>query len=187
MSEQDALHVHDAEASAWVVRFAPLVRAGGRVLDVASGRGRNARLFASRGCRVVAIDRDTGALAALRDIDLVTALAADLESEPWPAGIGTFDAVVVTNYLHRALFPSLLTALADDGTLIYETFAQGNERYGKPSNPDYLLTAGELLEEIGATLTVVAFEQGVQESARPAVIQRIAAVGPARAWPPPLP
>ncbi len=186
MSEQHASHVHDAAPSAWVVRFAPLVSGGRTRPRRRVGRGRHARLFASRGCRVVAIDRDAEALSALRDVGLVQTLTTDLESEPWPADIGTFDAIVVTNYLHRALFPSLLAALADDGAFIYETFAQGNARYGKPSNPDYLLTAGELLAEIGATLTVVAFEQGVQEGARPAVIQRIAAVGPARAWPPPL-
>jgi SAM-dependent methyltransferase len=186
VSAAHAAHDHDA-ASAWVARFASLVSAGERVLDLACGRGRHARFFAARGCQVVAIDRDTTALAAIRGIEGVTPIVADLESAPWPADIGPFDAIVVTNYLHRALFANILGALTEDGILIYETFARGNERYGKPSNPDYLLAPGELLAQIGATLTVIAFEQGVSGGATPSVIQRIAAVGPARAWPPPLP
>lgn len=187
MSAPHTAHDHDAAASAWVVRFASLVTAGGRVLDLACGRGRHARFFAACGCHVVAIDRDAAALAAIRGVEGVTRIVADLEVAPWPTTIGTFDAIVVTNYLHRALFANILAALADDGILIYETFAHGNERYGKPSNPDYLLAPGELLAQIGATLTVVAFEQGVSAGATPSVVQRIAAVGRARAWPPPLP
>ncbi len=187
MSAPDTAHAHDAEVSPWVARFAGLVAPGGRVLDVACGRGRHARFFAARGCPVAAIDRDAAALAAIRDIEGVTPIVADLESAPWPKNMGSFAAIVVTNYLHRALFPKILAALADDGILIYETFARGNERYGKPSNPDYLLAPGELLAHVGATLTVVAFEQGVSGGDKPVVIQRIAAVGPTRAWPPPLP
>jgi SAM-dependent methyltransferase len=187
VSAPHSAHAHDAVASAWVTRFASLVTAGGRVLDLACGRGRHARLFAARGCPVVAIDRDAAALAAIRDIEGVTPIVADLESAPWPTEMGRFDAIVVTNYLHRALFPNILGVLADDGIVIYETFARGNERYGKPSNPDYLLAPGELLAQIGATLTVIAFEQGMVGGATPSVIERIAAVGPARAWPPPIP
>src|SRR5207248_1511528 len=105
VSAPHAAHAHDAVASAWVTRFASLVTAGGRVLDLACGRGRHARLFAARGCPVVAIDRDPAALAAIRDIEGVTPIVADLESAPWPTEMGRFDAIVVTNYLHRALFP----------------------------------------------------------------------------------
>ena len=78
----------------------------------------------------------------------------------------------------------MLTALADDGVLLYETFAEGNERFGRPSNPDFLLRAGELLDVVCGRLSVVAFEQGEVGGARPAVVQRLAAVGPKRAWPP---
>ena len=177
-------HAPDATPSRWVARFAPLVARGGRVLDVASGRGRHALFFASRGCRVVAVDRDA---AALEHIAGVCRVVADLESAAWPAQLGSFDAIVVTNYLHRPLFSPMLASLADDGVLIYETFAQGNERYGKPANPDFLLARDELLERLGEALVVVAFEQGVQEGERPCVIQRIAAVGRARPWPPELP
>jgi hypothetical protein len=91
-----------------------------------------------------------------------------------PLGAG-YDGIVVTNYLHRPLFPVLAEALAPNGLLIYETFASGNERFGRPSNPDFLLRPGELLEAFGG-LTVIAFEQGEVTLPRPAVIQRIAAV-----------
>ena len=97
-----------------------------------------------------------------------------------------FDAIVAVHYLHRALFPRLLASLAVDGVVLYETFAAGNAAYGRPSNPDFLLTPGELLEFARGTLTVVAFEQGVVDDDRPAVIQRLAAVGRGRPWPPPL-
>ena len=173
--------------SRWVVRFSSLVANGGTVLDVACGQGRHSRWFAARGFRVVAVDRDTAALDRLASVDGVTAVSTDLEAQPWPFEREKFDAIIVTHYLHRALFPSLLRALADDGVLIYETFAHGNEVYGKPSNPDFLLTEGELLAVIGRSLIVVAFEQGCIESEPPAVVQRVAAVGRRRSWPPPLP
>ncbi len=173
--------------SRWVVRFSSLVADGARVLDVACGQGRHSRWFAARGCRVVAVDRDTAALDLLSSVAGVTAVSTDLEAQPWPFETEKFDAIIVTHYLHRALFPSLLGVLADDGVLVYETFARGNEAYGKPSNPDFLLTEGELLTIIDRTLIVVAFEQGRIESEPPVVVQRLAAVGRRRSWPPRLP
>jgi len=173
--------------SRWVARFSRLVANGGTVLDVACGHGRHSRWFAARGFRVVAVDRDTAALDRLASVAGVTAVSADLEADPWPFEREKFDAIIVANYLHRALFPSLLRALADDGVLVYETFAHGNEVYGKPSNPDFLLTEGELLAIIGRSLIIVAFEQGRIESEPPAVVQRLAAVGRRRPWPPRLP
>ena len=177
---------NELSPSPWVERHAHLVPAGAQVLDVAAGRGRHARLFASRGAQVVAVDRDAAALAALEGVPRVHTAVADLEAGAWPFADRSFDAIVVTNYLHRPLIDTLLAALAPDGVLIYETFAAGNERHGRPSNPDFLLNPGELLERIRGRLTVVAFEQGEIRSPRPAVVQRIAAVGMARAWPPPL-
>jgi len=183
------MSVHDASLppSRWVVRFSALVADGARVLDVACGQGRHSRWFAARGCRVVAVDRDTAAFDQLAAVAGVTPVSADLEAHPWPFEGEKFDAIVVTHYLHRALFPDLLRALADDGALIYETFAGGNEAYGKPSNPDFLLTDGELLTVVGRSLIVVAFEQGRIESRPPSVVQRLAAVGRRRRWPPGLP
>ncbi len=181
-------HVHDIDPSPWVVRFSALVPSGASVLDLACGAGRHARWFAGRGARVLAIDRDAALLAGLAGVANVDTRCEDLEAGPWPLGHARFDAVIVTNYLHRPLFGYLRAALAPGGLLVYETFARGNERYGRPSNPAFLLEPGELLVAFGRDLTVLAFEQGdVRSGARAAVIERIAAADPARHWPPLLP
>jgi len=181
-------HAPAARASDWVARFAPLVAADARVLDLACGYGRHARFFAARGADVLAVDRDAAALATLAGEARIATRALDLEAGRWPLPGERFDAIVVANYLHRPLFPSLLAALAEDGVLIYETFARGNEAYGRPSNPDFLLESGELLQLAARGLTVVAFEQGVVSAPEPgAVVQRLAAVGAGRPWPPALP
>ncbi|MEO5763942.1 MAG: class I SAM-dependent methyltransferase [Casimicrobiaceae bacterium] len=173
--------------SSWVERFAHLVPAGARVLDVAAGRGRQARLFAARGARVIAVDRDAEALAASAHVAGVETRVADLQGGAWPFAGESFDAIVVVHYLHRPLFSPMLDALALDGVFVCETFAAGNEAYGRPTNPDFLLQEGELLERVRERLVVVAFEQGrVKLGEGFAVVQRIAAVGRARRWPPPL-
>lgn len=167
--------MHDnLEPSAWVERWARAVASGSRVLDLACGHGRHARLFAARGCSVTAVDRDPECDAALRGVRNVDFVCADLEAGPWPF-TSVFDAIVVTNYLHRPLAGALLAALAPGGLLIYETFAAGNEAFGRPSNPDYLLAPRELLDTLGAELRILAFEDGYVSSPKPAMIQRIAA------------
>jgi len=173
--------------SPWVIRFAPLVPAGARLLDVAAGRGRHARFFAARGAHVLAVDRDAAALATFGDTPGVETRVLDLETGVWPLAGERFDAIVAVSYLHRPLFPHLIASLADDGVVLYETFAAGNEAYGKPTNPDFLLARDELLDLVRDRLTVIAFEQGVIEGERAAVVQRLAAVGRARRWPPALP
>lgn len=189
----DAQHRADPSPSSWVVRFAALVAREARVLDLAAGRGRHARFFAARGAHVVAIDRDAAALEGYRSEPRIETRVADLENAVWPFASGEqFDAIVVVNYLHRPLFGPLRRALRGDGVLLYETFAMGNEVYGRPANPEFLLCADELLTVAAlppAPLTVVAFEQGVvvDTAGNRAVVQRIAAVGASRAWPPPLP
>ena len=98
---------------------------------------------------------------------------ADLENgSPWPFTGQRFGGIVVTNYLHRPLLPVLARSLAEQGVLIYETFMLGNEKFGKPSNPDFLLRPGELLQAF-ANLAVVAFEQGQTERS---VVQRICVI-----------
>ena len=168
---------HTLEPSAWIVRWEPLLPAG-PVLDVACGGGRHARWFASRAREVDAVDRDAAAIEALKDVPHVRALCADVENASWPYAPGRYAAVVVANYLHRPLFAHLLDALAPGGVLLYETFAAGNERYGKPSNPDFLLRPGELLEVVRGKLRVVAYEDLYVERPKPALIQRICAVAP---------
>ena len=172
-------------ASVWVRRFAPLIRRGGRVLDLAAGSGRHSRFLLDSGFAVCAVDRDISALRPLaaRGCEV---RELDLESgRPWPLG-GGYQGIVVTNYLHRPLLPAIGRALAPRGILIYETFACGNERFGRPHNRDFLLRPGELLEAF-ATLTVIAFEQGEISMPRRAAIQRIAAIsGPMGRLPDPV-
>lgn len=172
--------------SPWFVRHAGLVAEGARLLDVAAGTGRHARFFAARGAEVVAVDRDATALASLAGVPRVSTRVLDLEDERWPLAGERFDAVIVSRYLHRPRFDDLLALLEPAGTLLYETFAAGNERYGRPSNPAFLLEPGELLARVSAKLVVVAFEQGSTGQPPAAVIERLAAVGNGRVWPPPL-
>lgn len=174
--------MHGSEApSPWVVRFTPLVPAGGAVLDLACGRGRHLRWFAGRGHPVTGVDRDADALAQLQGVG--ETVLADIEDGPWPLAGRTFAAVVVTNYLWRPLYTRILDAVAPGGVLLHETFAQGNETVGKPSRADFLLAPGELLRAY-AGLRVVAYEDGFL-GGPDRFVQRIAAVrepvGPAPA------
>ena len=169
-------------ASPWLQRWVHLQPMGGRVLDVACGRGRHLRWLAGRGYRLTGIDRDAAALAESADLaadgaaELIT---ADIENGRWPCAGRTFDAVLVFNYLWRPLWPQLLASLAPGGVLVYETFAAGNETVGKPSRPDFLLQPGELITRCNG-LHVVAFEDGFLDG--PArFVQRVVAMRPALA------
>ena len=161
-----------AAPSPWVVRWVHLVASGSTALDLAAGSGRHARFLIDRGLAVTAVDRDA---EAMRDLaGRAETVAADLENGPWPLPGRTFDAVVVTNYLWRPLWPAILAALAPGGVLIYETFARGNETVGRPARPDFLLAPGELLRE-AVGLRIVAYEDGfLREPDR--YVQRLAAV-----------
>lgn len=164
--------------SPWVVRWSRLVAPGGTVLDVACGGGRHLGWFHARGHRVTGVDRSAEALRALAPLACAGAeiVEADLEDGPWPFAARTFDAVVVTNYLWRPLFPTIVAALAPGGVLICETFAAGNETVGRPARADFLLRPGELLT-VCDDLHVVAYENGFLEA--PArFVQRVAALRP---------
>lgn len=175
MSPSASACPHGAQPpSAWVRRFAASLAPGASVLDLACGLGRHAIWLARRGQAVLAVDRDAACAAALTGEPGVRFLQADLEGAPWPFEGRGFDCIVVTQYLHRPLLPAIVAALAPGGLLIYETFAQGNERYGRPSNPAFLLAPGELLAAC-RELHVLAYEDGVLAVPRPARVQRVAA------------
>lgn len=164
------------EPSAWVVHGRALLPPGRPVLDLACGRGRNTRWLLAEGVPVVAVDRDVSGITDLVDRPGLTVVELDLEDgRPFPFAPGTFGGIVVTNYLHRPLFAELVAALAPGGVLLYETFAVGNERFGRPNRPEFLLRPGELLEVVRGELEVVAYEHGEVAEPRPAVVQRIRA------------
>jgi SAM-dependent methyltransferase len=166
----------EREPSRWITRFAPLVRSGAVVLDLACGGGRHTRLFLARGHPVTAVDLDLTQLADLVGDQNVELIQVDLEQAPWPLPGRRFGAVVVTNYLWRPLFRAILDAIDEGGVLLYDTFARGNEAYGRPTNPDFLLEPGELIEAVRGQLQIVAYEHGYLERPRPAIRQRLCAV-----------
>ena len=165
--------------SPWFVRHAALVAAGNSVLDVACGHGRHARFFAERGAQVTAVDRDAAALQAFATTQNVVTVCRDIEGDAWPCASSSFDAVIVCNYLWRPTFALLLATIKPGGVLLYETFMDGNERYGKPSRPDFLLRSNELLSLTRDAFRVVAYDEGdeVDAAGQPiAVKQKIAAI-----------
>ncbi len=165
------------EPSAWVCRFADYVPTGGRVLDLACGAGRHSRLFMERGHPVMAVDRNLAGLGELAAQPGLETLEVDLENgRPFPLAGQAFAGVVVTNYLYRPLLAALVGAVAPGGALIYETFARGNERFGRPTNPDHLARPGELLDMVRGHLRVLAYEDLVVDLPKPAAVQRICAV-----------
>lgn len=185
MSSFDRPNRPPAEPSPWVVRFAPLIKPGGLILDLACGHGRHARYLSALGHRVVAADIDVSGLSDLADHPQITVLERDLEADPWPFTAGQFDAIVVANYLHRVHFPLLVDALAEGGVLLFDTFGEGNELLGRPRNPQFLLKPGELWDAFSPALTIIAYEHGSETIPRPAVRQRLCAAK--RKAPCPLP
>lgn len=165
--------MHGTEApSAWVQRWSHLLAPGGSVLDVACGHGRHMRWFAGRGHPVTGIDRSPEAVAAVAPLG--RAIEADIENGPWPLPGERFDAVVVTNYLWRPLWPTLLDCLTPGGVLVWETFSVDHATVGRPRRPEFLLRHGELLA-LCQDLRVVAYEDGFAlEPER--FIQRVVAV-----------
>lgn len=162
--------------SQWVVEYTALIRKGGKVLDLACGSGRHATWLASQGYQVDAIDRDAQALVGMQGMPNINLSITDIETGNWPSIDQRYDGIVVSRYLFRPLFSTLAHILNSDGVLIYETFMLGNESYGRPSNPDYLLLPDELKSVYAPLLKIHAFEQGKVEDPVPAVTQRICAI-----------
>ena len=144
------------------------------MLDIAAGGGRHAVWFGRRGHRVTAIDRDISRLAPA---DGLTIVQGDLEDGgPWLLGDRQFAAVVMVNYLWRPILPAICSAVAPGGRLIAETFAMGNEAFGRPRNPAFLLRPGELLSACQAAgLRVIAYGHGRTDEGQTAIKQRVCA------------
>jgi len=174
---ENAGHTAIQTPSGWVTRFAAQVEPGGTVLDLACGGGRNGRHFLASGHRVTFLDRDISAIGDLETNPQAEIIAADLETgAPFPLTGRTFDGVVVTNYLWREILGDICDTVAPGGILIYETFGIGNESYGRPRNPDFLLKPGELLAAVGTRFDVLGYDHGLRRAPSPAVLQRLAAV-----------
>lgn len=185
-SRTDAAGTNEGHGSAapspWVAHFLQALRGRGSMLDIACGRGRHTRFARSLGFTITAVDRTLDGVRDLDGTDGITLVQADLESGgPWPLAGRTFDVVVVTNYLWRPIFPHILASVARNGVLLYETFARGNERYGSPRNPEFLLAPGELTARTQPALIPIAYEHvTLAEPTR--LVARIAAVGPDHVW-----
>jgi len=163
--------------SIWIERFADSVPAGGSVLDLACGAGRHGRVFLERGHKVAFLDIDTQALGDIATQPRAEIIATDLETGGnWPLGARRFAAVIVINYLWRPILRDIVAAVAPGGVLMYETFAVGNEAFGRPRNPDHLLRSGELLESMRGHLKVLAYEQCLQDRPSRRVMQHIVAM-----------
>jgi SAM-dependent methyltransferase len=169
-------HRADHPPSEWILRWCARLKPGSEVLDLACGSGRHSRALAALGHRVDAVDIDAGCAAALAGTAGVRFRALDLEHGLWPFEREQYDAVVVANYLYRPTLPLLAEALREGGILVYETFAVGNEQFGRPSNPAFLLAPFELAACFSPVLHVLAFEDGVRERPTPARVQRLCAV-----------
>ena len=171
------MHRHRSRLpSTWITRHAELIAPRGHVLDLACGGGRHTRHLRDRGLHVTAIDIDTSGLADLADDPLVEIVETDLERPgTQPLAGRRFDAVVVTDYLFRPLLVSLVECLKPGGVFLYETFALGNERFGRPRNPDFLLQRGELLALAEGRLRVIAYEHRAVPPPTPKIVQRLCA------------
>lgn len=133
----------------WLTDHADLLPHAGTALDVACGSGRHALWLASRGMTADAVDRDPHAIDLLtgearRRGLAVRARVMDLERGDDTIAPDSYDVIAVFHYLHRPLFPALVAALKMGGLLVYETFTRAQAARGKPTNPAFLLEAGEL-------------------------------------------
>jgi len=167
--------VNRAQPAAWLKKCAPQLKPGGQLLDLASGNGRHAAWLLQAGHRVCAVDIDLTGIAHLRRQKRLRCLEHDLETSAWPFAASTFDGIIVTNYLHRPLFPALADSLRPGGLLIYDTFAIGNEAYGRPSNPAFLLRPGELSAVFSGLLRILDYSHGLVQQPRPAIRQSLLA------------
>jgi len=164
------------DPSMWVVTNSRYLVPNAKVLDLACGSGRHTKFLIEKGFDVTSVDIDQNALNEVAKISKSHVLSVDLENGEWPFAERSFDGIVVTNYLHRPHLELMTNTLTDRGLIIYETFMIGNELYGKPSNPEFLLRPNELNDVYANSMLILRSEQGHIRSPKEATVQRICAV-----------
>ena len=157
--------------SPFLERVLPLLPAPSprtRVLDLAAGAGRESVFLALHGYPVEAWDNDRDALAraealaAHHGVTIATRLY-NLERESPELPDSRHAIVTVFRFLHRPLFPHIDRAVAPGGCLVYETFLRGQERFGRPRHPRFLLDPGELARAF-PSLEVEIYEESLPEA-----------------------
>lgn len=146
------------------------LKIGNGVLDLACGKGRNGLFLVKHNVPVIFADNNKAHLQSI-ELALTSAGASAKKSENClidfeaevsqgrnPLAGKTFDAVIVFNYLHRLLFPFIREAIRPGGLIVYETFTVDQKRFGRPSNPDFLLGRGELRQLFDGWERIVDFE-----------------------------
>ena len=165
-----------AQVSAWVRRYYSQIPKNGFILDLAGGAGRHARFLARKGFKLLLVDNQIEKAKDLQNVEGIKLMEYDVENgNPLPFSASSFQGIVVTNYLYRPIFPQLLCLLDDGGVLIYETFAVGHEKYGRPTNPDYLLKSGELIKLVGSKMRIIEYQERLITQPAKAYVQRIVA------------
>jgi len=164
------------EPSSWIKKIIYSIEPGGKLIDIACGQGRHSIEFANR-YKVFAVDKNNKFLKKLENIKNVVTINEDLENSlKWSFSKSKFKIVLISNYLFRERIGDLFNLVDIGGYLIYETFAVGNEKYGKPTNPDYLLCRDELLEIKPKNFITIDYFFGERfENSKKSVVQRLAA------------
>ena len=143
------------------------------LLDFASGNGRNCIPLLNKNIFVTAIDKDQNKLNKYKKLNNINTICFDLETEQeWPLARENYDIIIVVNYLYRPKIKKLINLLKKDGFLFYETFSIGNEKYGSPKNPNFLLKNRELLNIFGDKLLPLSFYEGQLDYGKIAIKQR---------------
>ncbi len=165
-----------AQISEWVKRFYSQIPKNGLILDLAGGSGRHTRFLAQKGFKLILLDNQIAKAKHLQNVENIELMEYNVEGgSSLPFLTSSFKGIVVTNYLYRPIFPQLICLLDDGGVLIYETFAVGHEKYGRPTNPDFLLKSGELISRISPQMRIIAYEERLITWPAKAYVQRIAA------------
>ena len=164
------------EPNKWVECYSSLIPFGKGVLDLACGSGRHTGMLLNNGYQVTAVDIDTTLVKQNFSNKKLNIVKCDLETlSSWPFGKNSFLGIIVVNYLHRPLYSRIMESLEEGGVLIYQTFADGNSRYGKPKNPDYLLKRGELKTVFGG-MRIISYQHGYLSYPSQSVVQRICCI-----------